>query len=64
MTYRERKELEQRTKKEDIKEWALFTFVASFIIILSIYALNLQLERAVNKCSQKYDKNYCIKKLR
>ena len=64
MTYRERKELEQQIKKEEIKEWALFIFIAPFIIVLSIYVLNLQFNKAVDKCSQVHDVEYCIKKLR
>lgn len=75
MTYSERRleavrlqnELAKEKRKwqnQNLKEQVLFAFVASFIVVLSIYALNLQLEQAVDKCSQKYDKNYCIKKLR
>ena len=64
MTYRERKELEQQIKKEQIKEWILFAFIFTFILISLFYILNCQYMKAVNKCSQKNDIEYCIKKLR
>ena len=55
---------ENKIKNQSLKETLLFAFIGTFIVVLSIYTLNLQLEQAVDKCSQKYDKNYCIKKLR
>lgn len=64
MTYRERKELEQQIKKEQIKEWVLFTFIVTFILMLTFYILNNQYNKAVDKCSQKHDIEYCIRKLR
>ncbi len=53
----------RKFKNQSIKEQVLFAFVASFIIILSIYALNLQLGQAVDKCSQIHDVEYCMRKL-
>ena len=75
MTYNERRlemirlqnELSKEKRKwqnQNLKDYILFAFIAASIITICIYALNLQLGQAVNKCSQKYDKNYCIKKLR
>ena len=75
MTYDERRletirlqnELAKEKRKwqnQNLKDYILFAFIGAFIITICIYALNLQLGQAVNKCSQKYDKNYCIKKLR
>ncbi len=75
MTYNERRlqtirlqnELAKEKRKvlnETLKDQFLFAFVAAIIITGAIYILNCQLEQAVDKCSQKYDKNYCIKKLR
>lgn len=54
----------RKFKNQSIKEQVLFAFVASFIIVLSIYVLNLQFNKAVDKCSQKHDIEYCIRKLR
>jgi hypothetical protein len=64
MTYRERKELEQQIKKEQIKEWILFTFILIFISILLFHVLNCQYVKAVEKCSTKHEKSYCEVKLR
>lgn len=75
MTYNERRletiklqnELAKEKRKwqnQSVKEQVLFAFVTAIIITGAIYILNCQLEQAVDKCSQKHDKNYCIKKLR
>jgi hypothetical protein len=75
MTYNERRlqtiELQNKLAKEqrkwqnqNLKETLLFSFIASFIVVLSIYALNLQLGQAVDKCSVNHDINYCESRLK
>lgn len=51
-------------KKQKLKEEILFALIVGIIVAGSIKILNCQLEQAADKCSQKHDKNYCIKKLR
>ncbi len=55
---------ERKIKNQSLKEILLTIFVGTTIMIMTINLLNTQLNEAVDKCSQKYDKNYCIKKLR
>ena len=68
MTYRERKEdlkkLKKQMKRQQIKEWILFTFILIFISILLFHILNCQYMKAVEKCSTKHEKSYCEVKLR
>lgn len=68
MTYEERRletiRLQKKFQNQNLKEQVLFAFIASFIIVLSIYALNLQLGQAVDKCSVNHDRNYCVEVLK
>ena len=55
---------ERKAKNQSLKEILLCAFIGAFIFTLSIYALNLQLGQAVDKCSVNHDINYCESRLK
>ena len=75
MTYDERRlrtiELQNKLAKEqrkwqnqNLKDYILFAFISASIITICIYALNLQLGQAVDKCNVNHDRNYCESRLK
>lgn len=75
MTYNERRlemirlqnELAKEQRKwqnQNLKDYILFAFISASIITICIYALNLQLGQAVDKCSVNHDRNHCIEVLK
>ena len=54
---------ERKAKNQSLKEILLTIFVGTTIMIMAINLLNTQLNKAVDKCSQAHDVEYCIKKL-
>ena len=75
MTYDERRlemirlqnELTKEQRKwqnQNLKDYILFAFISASIITICIYALNLQLGQAINKCSVNHDINYCESRLK
>ena len=55
---------EKKWKNQNLKDYILFAFISASIITICIYALNLQLGQAVEKCSVNHDRNYCIEVLK
>ena len=62
-----RKRLEQQrkqAKKENIKEWVLFSIIASFILFISFSLLNNMNEKNMNNCmALGYSENVCLANL-
>lgn len=63
-----RRKLEQQRKQakiENIKEWILFSIIATFILTISFILLNNMTEKNINNCQLLgYDKNVCEFNLR
>lgn len=58
------KEKKEKLKKEEIKEWILFIFIATFILIISsILLVNLNKEDLNNCMSKGYSETTCLKNI-
>ena len=54
----------KRAKREQKKEWILFTIIASFILIITINLLNKQTDEAMKNCQKKgFAYNVCAANL-
>ena len=53
----------RKAKNQSLKEILLTIFVGTTIMIMAINLLNTQLNKAVDKCSQVHDVEYCMRKL-